>query len=119
MEGHQSKIGVFALAALVIGCTSPVQNPVAKDAGLINRIYSRHDLRYNAPSCLAALTSDEMAAGSYVQIRTLRGNGYHYFGAIVPPSIPVHIGDEVIFTSDQCKREAIPQVTRVVAHQMT
>jgi hypothetical protein len=99
------------------GCAAPKTGVLTStNSGLVNQIYTRHDLRFNAPSCLAALTQEQIAAGKYVQIRTRHSDQYHYFGAFVPPSLTVHIGDEVAFSSDQCDRSAIPQITKIINH---
>jgi hypothetical protein len=50
-----------------------------------------------------------MAAGTYVQIRVARSDGFKYFDALAPTTMPVQIGEEVGFTSDQCTRDAIPK----------
>lgn len=107
----------IAVAGLTIlgGCaTIDHGSPSDGNVGVINQIYSRHDLRYKAPSCLYTLTPEQMAAGTYVQIRVARSDGFKYFDALAPTTMPVQIGEEVGFTSDQCTRDAIPQVTQVV-----
>lgn len=108
----------IASFALLGGCAI-VENQSLSDGktGVINQIYSRHDLRYKAPSCLYALTPEQMAAGTYVQIRVVRGEGFKYFDALVPAAMAVQIGEEVAFTSDQCERNVIPQVTQVLHHK--
>lgn len=115
------KIRLSILAAsiaglcILAGCASP-QLPAVVDgkAGVVNQIYTRHDLRYKAPSCLYILTPEQMAAGTYVQIRVIRDKGFRYFEALVPTGMTVQTGDQVAFTSDQCERNAIPQVTQVL-----
>jgi hypothetical protein len=109
---------VIAGFTILGGCTT-VDHQSASDskAGVINQIYSRHDLRYKAPSCLYALTSEQIAAGTYVQIRVARDKGFKYFDALVPATMTVQIGEEVAFTSDQCERNTIPQVTQVSLHK--
>lgn len=101
--------------AILSGCTT-VQLPAVVDGktGVVNQIFSRHDLRYKAPSCLYTLTPEQMAAGTYVQIRVVRDKGVRYFEAMVPTAMTVQTGDQVAFTSDQCERNAIPQVTQVL-----
>lgn len=107
-----------ALTILVGGCTTvDHQHPSGANAGVINQIYSRHDLRYKAPTCLYTLTPEQMGAGTYVQIRVARNDGVKYFDAFVPAAMTVHTGEEVAFTSDRCERNAIPQVTQVLHHR--
>jgi hypothetical protein len=100
--------------SILTGCATAQLPAVAGGkTGVVNQIYSRHDLRYKAPSCLYTLTPEQMAAGTYVQIRIVRDNGPRYFEAMVPTTMTVQTGDQVAFSSDQCERNAIPQVTQV------
>jgi hypothetical protein len=109
---------VIAAFTLLEGCiTIDHRSPSDGKTGVINQIYSRHDLRYKAPSCLYTLTPEQMAAGTYVQIRVVRDAGTKYFDALVPAAMEVRTGDEVTFSSDQCERSAIPQVTQVLRHK--
>ncbi|MCU6435301.1 hypothetical protein LPB67_16110 [Undibacterium sp. Jales W-56] len=115
------KIRLSMFAASIAGFTilagcSTAQLPAGGDGktGVVYQIYSRQDLRYKAPWCLYTLTPEQMAAGTYVRIRVAREIGYKYFEALVPPAMTVQTGDQVVVTSAQCERNAIPQVTRVL-----
>jgi uncharacterized protein YceK len=92
------------------------RDPSSGKTGVINQIYSRHNLLNQAPSCLYAMTAEQIAAGTYVQIKLRRVDGVKYFPALVSPSLQVRIGDEVEFSSDQCSRDSVPMVTQVIRH---
>jgi hypothetical protein len=115
----KNPVNIFFLIALSIsalsGCTE-ISSKKSTDGktGVINQIYSRHNLLNQAPSCLYAMTAEQIGAGTYVQIKLRRTDGVKYFSALVSPSIQVKIGDEVTFSSDQCSRDAVPIVTQVI-----
>ena len=115
MNIRLSMLAAVILGFTILGGCATVEHPTVADGkdGIVNRIYSRYDLRYKAPSCLYTLTPEQMAAGTYVQIRVARNKGFKYFDALVPATMTVQTGEQVVFTSDQCERNAIPQITQV------
>lgn len=119
MNIHLSMLATVVASFTILGGCTTLNHLSTSDekTGVINQIYSRYDLRYKAPSCLYTLTSEQIAAGTYVQIRVARNKGFKYFEALVPAPKTVQIGDLVGFTSDQCERNAIPEVTQILRAQ--
>lgn len=95
------------------GTSMPQGDPIAQQ-GVVSRIYSSRELRYEARSCLFALTAEQRSAGKYIDVRVHYEKGYRITSAFVPPSLQAQIGDVVRLTSVECTRESIPQVTQIL-----
>lgn len=84
--------------------------------GWISSVYTEEKLRTSPPTCLRALTPAQIASGRYVEIKVPHGRRGEYLPAMVPPSVQVHLRDEVEFSPKLCEAGVVPEVKQVLSH---
>lgn len=106
---------VLAGAALIAGCTTTDTGIGANSrAGYVHAFYSVEKLRTDPPTCLRALTPEQIATGRYVEIKVSHGRRSEYLAAIAPPEMQVQLHDEVEFSPKHCEQGVIPEIKQIL-----
>jgi len=104
--------GVAALFVLA-GCADPRLHPNGK-RGWVVQVYTPEALLANRPSCLAALTPEQISNGQYAEIRVSHFRSYRHLSVRVPDSMRLHPHDEVEILPSSCKDGVTPEVIQVL-----
>lgn len=104
-----------AVVMLLTGCAADPRLGLDGKAGYVTEYYSRDRLRNAPPRCLASLTSEQIATGTYAEINIRTGRGNRYVSALVPSSIKPALHDKVEISPPSCKDGVVPVVRQILS----
>jgi hypothetical protein len=115
MKTHAPALISFAALLVLIGCATPDPRlgPDGR-SGYVSEVYTAEKLRTDPPRCLASLTSTQIAAGQYVEIKVPHGRINEYLSAFVPPSIKPAIHNKVEISPQYCNDGMVPEVKQIL-----
>jgi hypothetical protein len=106
---------MVALPLALNGCVAsiPPSDPLAK-AGWVYEIYSTQSLIAKPPSCLAALSREEISSKDFIEVSISHFRGHRFIAAEVPKNMKLKIGDRISVYPIDCNDGKLPVVQEIL-----